>query len=112
MLAKFFNLVIAKISAVLVWIGDLFKAVFVAAWDLLRDAACWPFEQLLEVAISALGAIDVSSIESELGIFGQIPAGVLEVAAAVGAGTCFSIIGAAIVIRFALQLIPFTRLGS
>jgi hypothetical protein len=112
MIARFFTALLAKFAAVLAWFGELFQAVFTALWDVLRDAACWPFEQLLSIVVSAMGALDVSGVSGALGIFHQIPAGVLEVMAALGAGTCFSIVSAAIVIRLVLQLIPFVRLGS
>ena len=107
-----FSILFSKIAAVVEWFGLLFVAVFTALWDLLRDAACWPFEQLLDVAVSALSAIDVSGVTGQLGIFSMIPAGVAEVMSAIGAGTCFSIIASALAIRFVLQLIPFVRLGS
>ena len=112
MLGRFFSALLAKITAALQWIADLFVAVFVALWDLLRDAAVWPFEQLLGLAVTTAGAIDVSSVSSATGIFQQIPAPVLEVMAASGAGTAFAIITAALVVRFVLQLIPLVRLGS
>lgn len=112
MIGDFFTALLGKIVAAVGWIGDLFVAVFQALWDVLRDAACWPFEQLLSIVVSAMGALDVSGVSGALGIFHQIPAGVLEVMAALGAGTCFSIVSAAIVIRLVLQLIPFVRLGS
>lgn len=111
-MGQFFTALFAKIASAVEWFGKLYVAVFKALWDLLRDAACWPFEQLLEIVVSAVEAIDVSAVTGQLGIFSQIPAGVLEVMSAVGAGTCFTIIGAAIAVRFALQLIPFIRLGS
>lgn len=111
-MGAFFNLIISKISAVLSWIGQLFVAVFVAVWDFFTDLVCWIVEQFLGLAVSALAALDVSSISSNLSVFGSIPANVLEVLAAAGVGTALSIIASAIAIRFALQLIPFTRLGS
>ena len=89
MIGRFFSALLAKFSAVLSWFGQLFEAVFTAAWDLIRDGACWPFEQLLSIVVSAMGALDVSGVSGALGIFHQIPAGVLEVMAALGAGTCF-----------------------
>lgn len=107
-----FTTLFAKIAAVIDWVGLLAVAVFVACWDFIRDAACWPFEQLLEIVVSAVEAIDTSAVTGQLSIFSSIPAPVLEVMGAVGAGTCFTIIGGALVIRFALQLIPFVRLGS
>jgi hypothetical protein len=111
-MAAAFTILFQKIASVIEWLGKLAVAVFKALWDFIRDAATWPVDQFLQLAVEAVEAIDVSSVSGKLGIFSQIPAGVLEVMGAVGAGTCFAIIGSALAIRFALQLIPFTRLGS
>jgi len=112
MLAKFFNLIIAKISAVLTWIGNLFKAVFDAGWDFIRDAACWPFDQVMEIVVSAVSAIDMSGIAGQVGAWGSLPGELLNILGLLGIGTAASIIVAAIGIRLVLQLIPFVRLGS
>lgn len=105
--------ILGKIVAGLKWIGDLVVAVFEAAWDLLRDVPAWVFEQVMEVVIAALNAIDLSSVTAlATTTFGAIPAQVLEVAMAVGIGPALGIIGAALVVRMLLQLIPFVRLGS
>lgn len=111
-MAAFFQFVLAKFVALAKYIGDVAVAVFKALWDLLKDSACWVLDQALSLAVSTVQAFDVTPISSQLAAFGQIPANVLEVCAALGLGTAFSIIGAAILIRFALQLIPFVRLGS
>lgn len=106
-----FTLLFSKITAVIKWVADLFIAVFVAVWDLVKDAFSWLFEQVLEVAISAVGAIDTSAL-SGLGGWGSIPGDILNILALLGVGTAVSIISAAILIRIVLQLIPFVRLGS
>lgn len=107
-----FTTFFAKIGKVVEWFGNLFKAVFVALWDLLKDGVCWVMESLLKIATGVLQSLDVTSISSQVGVWGSIPANVLEVCAALGLGTAFGIITAAIGIRFLLQLIPFVRLGS
>lgn len=111
-MAAGFTLLLAKIAALLSWFGNLFVAVFVAIWDLLRDLFAWLFDQVLSVAVSAVSAIDVSGVTSNLGGYGSIPANMMEVMAAVGLGQALAIITAALTIRFGLQLIPFVRLGS
>lgn len=111
-MAAGFTMLLAKIVAALVWIGQLFVAVFVALWDLVRDAACWPFEQVMQVAVSAVEAIDLSGIQPYLGAAGGLPAEILNIMGLLHVGTCVGIIAAAIGIRIVLQLIPFTRLGS
>lgn len=106
-----FTLLFAKIAAVVKWFADLFVSVFVSVWDMVKDAFSWLFEQVLTVAISAVGAIDTSAL-SGLGGWGSIPGDILNVLGLLGVGTAVSIISAAILIRIALQLIPFVRLGS
>lgn len=107
-----FSMLFGKISEVVQWVADLFKAVFKALWDLLSDVVCWLFEQVLAVVEAAVGVIDFSALQAYLSSIGALPAGVLEVLAASGVGAGLSIIGAALAIRLGLQLIPFTRLGS
>lgn len=107
-----FTILFAKIAAVVKWFADLFVAVFKAAGDLLADTLAWAFEQCMEVVEGAISVLDFTAITSALGTFGQIPEGVLEVMAASGVGTGLAIVASALAVRFALQLIPFVRLGS
>lgn len=107
-----FNILFAKIAAVVAWFGSLFVAVFVAIWDLIADAFSWLFDQCMKVAIAAIQGIDVSALSSNLNSWGSLPADLLNVLGLLGVGTAVSIITAAIGIRLVLQLIPFTRLGS
>lgn len=111
-MAAGFTLLLAKIVAALKWIGDLFVAVFVALWDFIRDAACWPFEQAMKIAVSALSALDLSALNGYASMAGNLPAEIINILGLLGVGTCVSIIVAAIGVRLVLQLIPFTRLGS
>lgn len=104
--------VLQKIVAALKWIGQLFVKVFEALWDLLSDAACWVFEQALDVSLSVVQVLDFSAITQYVSTFGQLPGQVAEVLAACGLGSCMVIIAGAITTRLLLQLIPFTRLGS
>ncbi|SFV04530.1 Protein of unknown function [Polaromonas sp. YR568] len=107
-----FSMLFQKIAGLLKWIGDLFVACFVAIWDLLKDLFCWMLDESLKIAVSAISTLDVSGISSNLAVFGQIPANVMQVMGALGVGQALAIIGAALAIRFLLQLIPFVRLGS
>lgn len=110
-MGAFFSALLAKIAAIAKWFGDLFVAVFVALWDLLKDGFSWCFEQVMDVAIDAVSSIDVSGI-STAGGWGSLPAEVINILALIGVGEATTIIVAAIGIRLVLQLIPFTRLGS
>lgn len=111
-MAAGFSMLLAKIASLLSWFGNLFVAAFVALWDLSRDVPAWVFDQVMQVAVSAVGAVDVSGISANLSGFGSIPANVMEVMGAIGLGQALGIISAALAVRFTLQLIPFTRLGS
>ena len=93
------------------WIGELFKDVFKAGWDMVKDAFAWLVEQILDVVISAISAIDVSGLESVQG-WGELPSEILNVLGLLGIGAASGVIVAAIGIRLVLQLIPFVRLGS
>lgn len=112
MLAKFFSAILAKFAAVISWFGDLAVAVFQALWDFVRDAFCWPFEQLLDVVISALESLDTSSIDDKLFVWDGLPSEIINVLGLLGVGQASLIVVGAIGIRLVLQLIPFTRLGS
>lgn len=107
-----FTSLFAKITAIVQWFADLFIAIFVALWDIFRDAFAWVFEQGLSVVVSAVGALDLSGITNAINSYGSIPANVMVVMSAIGLTQAFTIIAAAITIRFTLQLIPFVRLGS
>lgn len=104
--------IIQRIIDSLKWFGDLAVAVFVAAWDFVRDAFVWPFEQLLTIVASAIESIDLSGIEPLLSAAGPLPAEIVNILQLLGIGTITAIIAAAIGIRVVLQLVPFTRLGS
>lgn len=113
MVGSFFTMLYAKIAAVVSWFGLLFVAVFVAFWDLIKDAFSWLFDQVLGVAVSAITAIDVSGISGfSADGWGALPAELVNILGLLGLGTALGIIAAAISIRLALQLIPFVRLGS
>lgn len=107
-----FSLLFSKISQVIGWVADLVKAVFKALWDMLSDVVAWGFDQIMGIAAAAVGVLDFSAISGYLSTFDSIPAGVLEVLAASGVGAGLSIVGAALLVRMGLQLIPFVRLGS
>jgi hypothetical protein len=111
-LVNAFTSLFTKLNNILAWIGKLWAAIFAAGWDFLQDGVSWVLEQGMKIALSAIQAFDVSAISTASGIWGSIPAGVLEVCGALGLGTAFAIILSAIGIRLLLQLIPFVRLGS
>lgn len=111
-MAAAFTMLLAKIAAVVQWVGQLWVAIFVAAWDFVRDAACWPFEQVMEVAAGAVESVDMSGLQGYTSSWGALPGEIINILGLLGVGTCSAIIAAAIGVRLVLQLIPFTRLGS
>lgn len=106
------SMLIAKLAAAVKWIGLLFVAVFTAGWDLLRDVPAWVLDESMQVAVSAVGSIDVSKMQNAGQWWGGMPAEILNMLGLIGFGEAMAIIVAAISIRLVLQLIPFTRLGS
>lgn len=104
--------VLQKIVGALEWFGRLAVAAFEAVWMLLQDIVCWVLEQVLGLAVSILGAFDLSALTAHLGAWAQLPASMVEVMNAVGLGPAVGIVVSALGIRVVLQLIPFTRLGS
>ena len=111
MIGDFFSAIIAKIVAVVGWFSDIFIAIFVALWDILKDAFSWLFDQCLSIAVSAVNAIDVSGLSS-LNAWGELPSSIINILGLLGVGQAVTIISSAIGIRLLLQLIPFVRLGS
>lgn len=111
-MSAFFSMILSKFAAVVEWFGKLAIAVFKAAWDFIRDAACWPFEQVMEIVTSAIEAIDMSGLSDQVGQWGSLPGEITNILGLLGIGTASTIIIAAIGVRLVLQLIPFTRLGS
>ncbi|MNR09819.1 hypothetical protein D3C85_1260400 [compost metagenome] len=105
-------MLLAKLAAIVGWFGKLAVAVFVAGWDFIRDAACWPFEQVMQIVVTAVQAVDLTPVTSSLQSWGTLPGEILNILGLLGVGQAAAIIVAAIGIRLVLQLIPFTRLGS
>jgi len=112
MLGDFISAILGKFVALAQWFGQLMVAVFQAAWDFIRDAFCWPFEQVMDIAVAAISAIDLSGINAYANTWGTLPAELINVLGLLGVGEASVIIVTAIGIRLVLQLIPFTRLGS
>ncbi|ABM32978.1 DUF2523 family protein [Paracidovorax citrulli] len=111
-MGQFFTALFSKIAAVVEWFGKLFVSIFVALWDLVRDAFCWPFDQVTDIAVSAVSSVDLTGLSEHVGAWSTLPAEIINILGLLGVGTAASIIVAAIIIRIGLQLIPFVRLGS
>ena len=111
-IGRFFTDLLSKIVGAIVWIGELFVAVFVALWHLVTDAFVWVFDSALGLVVLALGGIDLAELPVLPDLLSGLPAEVLNILGLIGFADALAIIGAAIAIRLVLQLIPFTRLGS
>lgn len=111
-IANGLSMLIAKLAAAVKWIGLLFVAVFTALWDILRDVPAWILDELMQLATTAITAIDVSAFSSLGQWWSGLPSEIMNMLGLLGFGEAMGIIVAAILVRMALQLIPFVRLGS
>lgn len=112
-IGAFFTAILAKFGAVLAWVAALAVLVFAALWLLGTDLGAWIFEQVLDVAISALNSITFSSETFNPSTYiAALPVEIGNMLALLRVGECFTIIAAAVVLKLLLQLVPFTRLGS
>ena len=99
------------------WVGKLLKSIFEAAWNFITDAFVWLFDKLFGLAADLLnGVADTFGLDgiadTVRGLWSALPPVVVQVTQAIGLSTAVGIIVTALLIRFALQLIPFVRLGS
>ncbi|UJX27715.1 VSK receptor (plasmid) [Pseudoalteromonas sp. CF6-2] len=81
--------------------------------EFLKDIAIWIFEQFMDLSILAIHGLD--SVFSGLDIASHInslPPAVSFYASSLGLSQAMSMIIISLTLRFLLQLIPFTRLGS
>ena len=106
--------VVEKIGDFIEWLFKLFPRLVEAFFTMLKDVFLWCIEQILSLVSYLLDGI--TGFDSIIGAAGSIWSGIppeaLQVMQAIGLGTALGIIGTAILIRIALQLIPFVRLGS
>jgi hypothetical protein len=93
------------------WLLELVQKIFDSLFTMLKDVFLWIFDQFLKLLAVLLGDIDLTGLESIPGI-SDIPEGVLNMISMLGIPQDLGLIVAALIIRFTLQLIPFTRLGS
>ena len=99
------------------WLGKMFLEVFAALWDMITDAFAWLFESLFKLVAELLNGIadgfGLDALKSfVMNLWSQVPPDVIAVASAIGLPSAFGIVVSGIMIRLALQLIPFVRLGS
>lgn len=111
----FFTALLAKFGALASWFINLFKAVFVAAWLVLQDAITWCFTEFLKLVSTVLNALPGADSFGSLNpgqYMSSLDPGTVNMLGRIRIGEAFAIILVAIGIKLALQVIPFTRLGS
>ncbi|KGH04615.1 DUF2523 family protein [Comamonas thiooxydans] len=99
------------------WLGKIFLEVFSALWDMITDAFVWLLEGVFKLAAGLLDGVADGFGFTELkntflNIWSQIPPEAVAVMQAIGVPSAFGIVVLGILIRIAMQLIPFVRLGS
>lgn len=107
--------ILAKFVALASWVGSLAVAVFAAAWLFGTDLVCWVFESFLKLTQTILNGLPGTDAFAALNPAQYINAAPSELVNMIGLmriGEGLAMILAAIGIKLALQLIPFTRLGS
>lgn len=106
--------VVDKIDQVIDWFFTLIPRLVAALFTMLKDVFLWCFEQILSLVSSLLDGIAGwdSIIATAANVWVGIPSSVVTVLNSIGLGTALGLIGVAVLIRIALQLIPFVRLGS
>lgn len=106
--------VVDKIDGFIDWLFELVPNVIKALVLMFKDLFLWALEQLLGLVKGIIdGITGFDAIIAQAGtIWGGVPPEVMTVIQAIGLGTALTIIAGAIMIRLALQLIPFVRLGS
>lgn len=111
----FFTALLGKFVALATWFGNLFKAVFTAAWLLVQDMLTWAFIQFLAVIQTVLDGLpgpDAFAAFNPAQYLSGLTPEMSNMLGMMRIGECLAILLAAILIKLTLQIIPFTRLGS
>ena len=107
---QFFTALLKKFVGLAEWILLLVKQLFLDAWNVITDLWCWVFDGLMSIAVSALQAI-AAPFDPQT-YYSMIPADAANMLGYIGVPQALAMIVASLVIRFALQTIPFVRWGS
>ena len=110
LLGSFFTSLLAKIAGIAGWFLGVFKQIFTDIWNVVTDMFCWVLDSALSLANSVLNTISIPFDPSTY--YSMVPADMANMLGLIGIPQAISMIVAAILIRFTLQLIPFVRLGS
>lgn len=99
------------------WLGLLVVEVFKSLWLIFTDLFIWFFVSLFSLVADLLQNIgelfNINGLTSQISsLWSAIPPETSAILSAIGVPSAMAIIATGILIRFALQLIPFVRLGS
>lgn len=111
-IGRFFTDLLKTITDALAWIASVVTQVFVDLWEFGTDLPVWIFDAVLDIAAEAVEALDLSGLTQYASAWGGLPAEMLNVLGLIGLAEALGIIAAAALIRLAMQVIPFVRLGS
>lgn len=91
---------------------DLCKSFLLTVLDLLKDFLAWMFDQFFTLIEYLLHGLDSMLASLDFTPYLSLPPEVSNIMGLIGVGSAVSMIVGSLLIRFVLQLIPFTRLGS
>lgn len=111
-IGRFFTDLLQAVTDALDYLTRVVVQVFVDAWEFFTDVPVWVFAQALEVAGTAIDALDLDGLTQYTSAWSGLPAEMLNVLGLIGLGEALGIIAAAALIRLTMQVIPFVRLGS
>lgn len=106
----FFTKLLAKIAAFAEWLVLVVIQVFKDLWNIFSDLICWAFDGMLSIASGALSAISVPFDPQTY--YGMLPAETANMLGVIGITQALTMVVSSLLIRFALQTIPFVRWGS
>ena len=100
-------------NAFLSWLLGLVGTIFVGLWALLSDFLLFCFDQVLDLVSYVVSGMswDFSGFTAAT-YWNQLPADLISTLNLIGVPAALALIGAALAIRFVLQIIPFVRWGS
>jgi len=106
------NNVITFISEIPAWFLDLFKNMVTALFEMLGDVGAFIIDKLLLGVLNIINSFTFdSTIYNATSYLNGAPAEFLGMLVAIRIPEALAIIVAALLIRFALGLIPFVRVG-
>lgn len=109
--------ILSAIDRFVQWCTDVLIEVFSSLLAMLKDLVFWTFEQLFSLVATLISGVSdafgLAALAAKVAaLWAQVPPEIVQVMQAIGIPSALTIVVSGILIRFALQLIPFVRLGS